>query len=172
MTHPKGFFVRHFGLRGVAIFEASKGLLAVVAAIWVLTLLHKDMHSVAGHILRVLHLNPDRQLYRWLLRNIGGITHGWLWIIFCLIVLYAIIRFVEAGGLWLEKEWAEWFALLSGTLYTPFLVYELVRHPTEFKWLGLALNLLIVVYLAWLLRDSYRRRRAAREGGASGQSAD
>jgi len=74
-----------------------------------------------------------------------------------------VIRFVEAGGLWLEKEWAEWFALISGAIYTPIAVYELVRHPTGFKWTFLILNLMIVIYLAWLLRDSYKRKKEARE---------
>jgi uncharacterized membrane protein (DUF2068 family) len=165
--HPKGFFVRHFGLRGVAIFEAGKGLLGLLAAIWVLTLRHKDMKEVAQNLLavlhKVLHINPDRHLFQLLQRSVGGLTHTGLHVITALIFLYVLIRFVEAAGLWLEKEWAEWLALVSGAFYTPFLVYELARHPTGFKWLGLGLNLVIVIYLAWLLRDSYRRRARLEE---------
>jgi uncharacterized membrane protein (DUF2068 family) len=165
--HPKGFFVRHFGLRGVAIFEAGKGLLALLAAVWVLTLRHKDMKEVAERLLqalhKVLHINPDGQFFRVIQRSVGGLTPRGLLVIAGLVLLYAVIRFVEATGLWLEKEWAEWFALLSGAFYTPFLVYELARHPTAIKWAGLGLNLLIIAYLAWLLRDSFKRRRATRE---------
>lgn len=164
--HPKGFFVRHFGLRGVALFEASKGLLAILAAIWVLTLRHKDMKEVAESFLaalhRVLHINPDRHFFQLIMRSVGGVTPSGLRVVALLILAYAVIRFVEATGLWLEKEWAEWFALISGAAYMPWLIYELVRHPTGFKWFALALNLVIVLYLAWLLRDSYKRRKAAR----------
>ena len=164
--HPKGFFVRHFGLRGVALFEAGKGLLAIVTAIWVMTLRHKDMKEVADHLLRelhrFLHINPDWHILRSALRAIGGITPRGLSVIALLILVYAAIRFVEAAGLWLEKEWAEWFALLSGAAYTPWLTYELVRHPTGLKWFALLLNLVVVIYLAWLLRDSYKHRKAAR----------
>jgi uncharacterized membrane protein (DUF2068 family) len=169
--HPKGFFVRYFGLRGVALFEAAKGALAVLAAAWIISLRHKDMKEVAESLLsalhKVLHINPDRHLFQLIQRSVGGLTHSGLHVIALLVLLYAVIRFVEATGLWLEKEWAEWFALLSGALYTPFLIYELARHPTLVKWLGLVLNLLIVLYLAWLLRDSYRRRKAERETGAA-----
>jgi uncharacterized membrane protein (DUF2068 family) len=164
--HPKGFFVRHFGLRGVALFEAGKGLLAILAAIWVITLRHKDMKEVAENLLRemhrVLHVNPDWHFLQSTLHSAGGITPSGLRVLALIILSYAVIRFVEAAGLWLEKEWAEWFALLSGAFYTPFLIYELLRHPTGFKWFALALNLLIVVYLAWLLRDSHQRRKMAR----------
>jgi uncharacterized membrane protein (DUF2068 family) len=165
--HPKGFFVRHFGLRGVSLFEAGKGALAVLAGMWVLTLRHKDMREVAERLLVILHkvlrINPDRRFFQSLLRSVGGLTPGSLRLIALLIFLYAAIRFVEAGGLWLEKEWAEWFALISGAIYTPIAVYELVRHPTGFKWTFLILNLMIVIYLAWLLRDSHKRKKEARE---------
>ena len=174
--HPKGFFVRHFGLRGVSVFEAGKGALALLAAAWVLTLRHKDMKEVADSLLtalhKILHINPDRHVFQVLQRSVGGLTHRGLHVIAGLILLYAMIRFVEAAGLWLEKEWAEWFALLSGAFYTPFLVYELIRHPTAIKWAGLGINVLIVLYLAWLLRDSYRRRTRAREALASQRSGD
>jgi uncharacterized membrane protein (DUF2068 family) len=162
-TDSKNFLARHFGLRGVAIFEAGKGLLAVAAAIWVVTLLHKDMQNVAARMLELLHINPDRHLYQWLLRTVGGLTPRGLWGIVALIMGYSVIRFVEAAGLWLEKEWAEWFALVSGALYVPFEIYHLIRHPTGIKWLILGVNLLVVVYLAWLLMDSHKRRQAARE---------
>jgi len=164
---PKGFFVRHFGLRGVALFEAGKGALAIVASIWVLTLRHKDMKEVAEKLLaflhRVFHLHPDGRIYQSLQRSVGGLTQGWLQVIAGLIVFYALVRFVEAAGLWLEKEWAEWFALVTGAAYIPFEVYQLFHHPNRFKWGVLAVNMLIVAYLAWLLRDSSRRRRAVRE---------
>jgi uncharacterized membrane protein (DUF2068 family) len=174
--HPKGFFVRHFGLRGVALFEAAKGVLGVLAAVWVLTLRHKDMQEVAQHLLnalhKVIHLNPDGNLFRWLQRTVGGLTPGWLRLIALGIFLYALIRFVEATGLWLEKEWAEWFALIAGAFYVPFEIYHLARHPTGWKWLILSVNLLIVLYLAWLLRDSYRRRARLAEMAGTSQGPD
>lgn len=160
---PTGFFVRHFGLRGVALFEAFKGGVAVVVTIWVLTLRHKDMKEVAENLMqglhRVLHINPDRHFFQLIMRGVGGVTPKGLRIVASLILLYAVIRFVEAAGLWLEKEWAEWFALISGAVYTPYLIYELARHPSAFKWWALALNLVVVVYLAWLLIDSYKQKR-------------
>lgn len=166
--HPQGFFVRHFGLRGVALFEAAKGGLAVMATVWILSLRHKDMEDVADHLLaamhRILHIHPDRGFFRMIQHSIAGLTPQGLILIACLVMLYAVIRFVEATGLWLEREWAEWFALISGALYLPWEVYELVHRPTHIKWIILGVNTLIVLYMAWLLRDSYKRRKQAREG--------
>lgn len=165
--HPKGFFVRHFGVRGIAVLEAGKGLLALAFGAWILTLVHKDMPTVAEHLLgalqRFLHISPDTRFYQWLLNEVGGVTPRGLGTIFFLALAYMAIRFVEATGLWLEKEWAEWFALISSSLYLPVELYELARHATWIKWGILTVNVFVVVYLAWLLRDSFKRRKALQE---------
>jgi uncharacterized membrane protein (DUF2068 family) len=166
--HPKGFVVRHLAVRTVALVEAGKGVLALLASIWVLTLRHKDLKEVAERLMesvhKVLHINPDRHFFQLMIRSVGGVTPKGMAMVALAIFAYAIIRFIEATGLWLEKEWAEWFALISGAAYAPFLIYELVRRPTGYKWIGLGLNVLVVLYLAWLLRDSHRRR--ARQASA------
>jgi uncharacterized membrane protein (DUF2068 family) len=163
MNTQKNLFARHFGLRGIALFEAGKGLLAVMVAIWLLSLLHKDIQDVAEHLLhflhRIFHLNPDGHLARSIIRGARRVTPGNLHLWIGGTILYSIIRFAEAAGLWLEKQWAEWFALISGCLYLPIEIYELAHHATPIKWAIFATNLLIVAYLAWLLRDLHNDRK-------------
>jgi hypothetical protein len=48
-------------------------------------------------------------------------------------LLYASIRFVEAYGLWHELAWSEWFGAISGSIYLPIEVYELVLGITAVK---------------------------------------
>jgi predicted membrane protein DUF2127 len=48
------------GVRLVAAFEAFKGLLALAAGAGVLSLLHRDVASIAEHLARHLHLNPAK----------------------------------------------------------------------------------------------------------------
>ncbi|HEY2912006.1 MAG TPA: DUF2127 domain-containing protein, partial [Candidatus Angelobacter sp.] len=63
MNTQKSLLAKHLGLRGIALLEAAKGLIAVLLAVWLVSLLHKDIQNVAEHLLRVLHkifrLNPD-----------------------------------------------------------------------------------------------------------------
>jgi uncharacterized membrane protein (DUF2068 family) len=162
-SHPKGFFVRNFGLRGIAIFEALKGLAALAIGIWVLTLIHKDMVHVAERMLEALHISPDRHFAQRVLRAASRITDKNLWMFVSIIVVYTGVRFTEAAGLWLEKEWAEWFALLSGALYMPYEVFELLRHATPLKWGIFVTNLIIVLYMAWLINDSHKRKNLTNE---------
>jgi len=161
-VYSKGFFVRHFGLRGVALFEAFKGILAVIGAFWVLSLRHKDLLLVAEHMLGRFHIAPDRNVARAFMHFAEKINGRDLRIVILLVLIYAGIRFTEATGLWLEKEWAEWFALISGGIYVPFEIAELIKHPNVLKWGILTTNVIIVLYMAWLLMDSYKRRRLIR----------
>ena len=163
MNTQKSLMAKHFGLRGIALFEAGKGLLAVMVAIWLLSLLHKDIQDVAEHLLHFLHrifrLNPDGHLARSIIRGARRVTPGNLHLWIGGTLIYSIIRFAEAAGLWMEKQWAEWFALISGCLYLPIEIYELAHHATPIKWAIFATNLLIVAYLAWLLRDLHKDRK-------------
>lgn len=163
--HNTSFFVRHFGLRGVALFEALKGGLAVAGAIWVTTLRHKDLLEVAEHMLRTVHVAPDRHIARAFMHFAEKINGRDLRIVVVLVLIYAAIRFTEATGLWLEKEWAEWFALVSGGVYIPYEIAEVVRHHNRTTWAILIVNILIVIYMAWLLFDSYKTRKVARRQG-------
>jgi uncharacterized membrane protein (DUF2068 family) len=159
MDERKNLLIKHLGLRGVAVFEACKGLIALAAGIWLFTMRHKDMSLVADRLLRLLHIAPQRHISQRVLGAAGKLDTHTIWLIFSGVLVYVIVRFVEAVGLWMELEWAEWFALLSGCLYLPWELYALTHHATALKWGIFGINLIIVLYLAWLLFDSHKRRK-------------
>lgn len=162
MDDRKNFLIRHFGLRGVALFEAGKGALALVLGFLLLAIRHGDVETIAIRILRLMHISPDRHFYHEVLRAAGRVTVHSIWLFVFGIVGYAALRFVEAGGLWLEREWAEWFALISGSMYIPWEIYELVRRANALKWLIFVINLLIVLYLLWMRIEMHRKRTKTR----------
>lgn len=161
MDNRKSFLVRHFGLRGVALFEAAKGFAALGLGFALLTIRHKDMERIAGRALGVLHVNPDRHFYHEIMQAASKVTTHSIWLFAFGVAMYALIRFIEARGLWLEREWAEWFALLSGSMYLPWEIYELVRRQTALKWIIFGINVVIVLYLLWLRVEMHRVRKQA-----------
>ena len=52
------------GLRTVALFEGLKGVLVFIAGFGLLALVHKDVQAIAELIVQHLHLNPARQYPR------------------------------------------------------------------------------------------------------------
>lgn len=167
MDTRKSLIARHLGLRGVALFEAGKGLMGLAVGAWLVSLRHKDLADVTAHLLRflhrTLHLSPDGHIARSIMHGASHVNHRNVHMLALLAFLYAIIRFTEGTGLWLEREWAEWFAVISGSLYTVPLTIELIKHPNLYTWGGFIVNGLIVAYMVWLLRDSYRKRKEIAE---------
>ena len=118
-------------MRAVAVFEAAKGLLVLVAGCGLLSLVHRDAQHVAETIVRQLHLNPARHYPRVFIQAAGRVSSSRLWMLAGGAFAYSVVRFVEAYGLWRLRPWAEWFAIVSGGLYLPVEVYELVGPNTR-----------------------------------------
>lgn len=138
------------GLQAVAVFEAIKGVAVLAAGFGVLTLLNKDAVEIAEHWVRKLHMNPEGHLSTVFLRAAEKVTDANLWAAAAGALAYSIVRFVEAYGLWNARVWAEWFALLSGCLYLPWEIYEVIAHPSPIKYGLLATNLAVVLYMLYV----------------------
>jgi uncharacterized membrane protein (DUF2068 family) len=147
------------GLRTVAIIEASKGILVLLVGFGLLALLHKNIDAVAQRLTRILHMNPQDRLSHVFLQVANRTSDKTLWVLALGALVYAIVRFVEAFGLWRGRDWAQWFALLSGAIYLPGELYSLMRHPHPLKWAVLAVNSLVVLYMLFLRLQAKRQLR-------------
>jgi uncharacterized membrane protein (DUF2068 family) len=146
------------GLRSIAVFETVKGLLGLAAGIAILTITHKDISDLAERAMNAVHMNPDSRIADWIFNATDKATPRSLMIIAIGGFAYATIRFAEAYGLWYAKVWAEWFALISGCLYLPLEIFELLKHANWFKWSVLVINLIVVIYIALIRMESHRAR--------------
>ena len=139
------------GLQVVALFEGAKGVLVLLVGFGLLSFIHKDLHFAAMRLVEHLHLNPARHYPRIFLDLTERITDSQLWAMAAAALIYSIVRFIEASGLWSEKKWAEWFGVLSGGLYVPVKIYELARGATWPKITVLVVNIGVVSYLLFVL---------------------
>ena len=141
----------------VALLEGAKGLLVLLTGFGLLALVHKDIHHGAVELVRHFHLNPGSHYPRIFLDLADRVTDTRLWAMAAAALSYAVIRFIEAGGLWLRRRWAEIFGALTGGMYIPVEIYELLHGVTWPKATVLVVNLWVVVYLvATLLRNGTR----------------
>jgi uncharacterized membrane protein (DUF2068 family) len=146
------------GLEAIAVFEAIKGIAVLAAGFGLLALVHRDLPEMVEHIIQHTHMNPEGHLSHIFLRAAERTSDARLRAIAGAAFAYSVVRFVEAYGLWNARVWAEWFAILSGTLYLPWEVYEIAIHPHPFRWLVFLGNIAILLYLI------YGRIRAIRIG--------
>jgi uncharacterized membrane protein (DUF2068 family) len=144
-------------IRAVAFFEAFKGAVVLLAASGLLSLIHKDVHAVAAMLIEHLHLNPASHYPQIFLDAASNLHESRLLWLAAGAGVYALVRFVEAYGLYGEKAWAEVLAAVSGVIYVPFELVELFHRPTWHGAFLLAINLLVV---ALMVRALLQRRRS------------
>lgn len=135
----------------VAAIEAAKGTIVLLAGFGLLGLLHKDLHALSGDIVAHLHMNPARKYPHIFIDLMSSLNDRRLWLMSGMALLYSTIRFAEAYGLWKQKTWAEWLALVGGCIYLPFEVYEVFKKPSFIHVSALVVNLVIVLLMAKVL---------------------
>ncbi|MBV9073156.1 MAG: DUF2127 domain-containing protein [Acidobacteria bacterium] len=145
------------GLRAVALLELLKGTLALAGGAALLTQLHKDLGDVVENILEALHLNPDHRIFQHMIDAAGRIDERRIVELFFVAIGYAIIRSIEAYGLWNARAWAEWFAIVSGSAYFPWEILEVIKHPHHpLRWAVLGVNILVVLYMIYVRWDTLK----------------
>ena len=148
-------------LRGIALFEAAKGLLVLSAGFGMLSLLHRDVEAVATRFIGHLHLHPSRKFAGIFIKAMSNVTDRELLSMALIAFVYSAFRLLEGYGLWKERAWAEWLALVSGIIYLPIEIYKVA---VKFNWEHVSVlvaNLLVVgliVTVMWGSRNSKRTK--------------
>ncbi len=150
-------------IEAVAFFEAFKGALVLIVASGLTLLMHRDLHALAERLVAHTHLNPASRYPHIFLEAVDHLQNTHLSLLALGAAAYSALRFLEAYGLFRRAAWAEVLAALSGAIYVPFEIANLLRHFTWLSLGALVLNVLVVlIMLAALMR---RRRSAGRNAG-------
>jgi len=151
------------GLRTVAVIEAAKGVGALALCLLLLFLLKQDLSQLAARLNTFLRLHPDSSLADWTFTMADRVTGRGILIAFSVGCVYVSCRFVEAYGLWRQRLWGEWMAVITGGIYLPLELYAIVRNPSLINFLILTANLLVVLYILSIMLDNRRKRKASRQ---------
>lgn len=143
----------HPGLHVIAVVEAVKGALALIAASGLAVVGPVSLQRWLHILIYRFQLDPQHGAIAWL---VAAITPNSVHVAAAAVLLYGVIHVVEAWGLWRARSWASWLGCLTAAAYLPFDVYALVRHPGWISLAVVAVNLLVVWVLA---RDLFKRRR-------------
>ena len=135
-------------MRAVAVLEAAKGALILCAGFGLLGFVHHDAQQLAERLVGHLHLDPANGYPRIFTDAAAALTEPRLALLAIGAAAYAVVRFVEAYGLWLSRRWAHWIAAISGAIYIPFELYALHAHAGWFAAGALVLNVLVVAIIA------------------------
>lgn len=134
----------HDSLRAVALFEAFKGAVVLLAGFGLLAIVHRDAQHLAEALVAHLHLNPASHFPRIFIEAATALTVPRAELLVVGAAAYVAVRFTEAWGLWFGRRWAEWFAAVSGAVYIPFEIYELAQRGGWLPAAALVANVAVV----------------------------
>jgi uncharacterized membrane protein (DUF2068 family) len=149
-------------VRFVAWLEAAKGVIVLLAATGLLSLVHKDVYQLAALLVEHAHLNPASRYPQIFLDAAAKFGDSRLLALAAGAALYSAVRLVEAYGLYFERAWAELLAAGSGAIYVPFELAGWVHQPS---WHAAALLVLNLAVVALMVRAMLQRRRPPAPGG-------
>ena len=141
----------------IAAERTARGVLLVAAGIYLLAKSGSNFGSVANHLARRLELDPQRPFIRHLVAKLGHLKQHEVKLFGGLALGYAALEITEGVGLFYRRRWAEWLTVVATSLLVPLELYELVRHPSPLKAGGIAVNIVIVIYLYRVVRRKGRR---------------
>lgn len=145
------------GVRAIAGFEATKGVAVILVGIGAFSLIGENVHEMGLKIVHYLGLE-NSEYSAFFLEAFDSIGEQGLQQLILFAALYSAIRFVEAYGLWREKVWAEWLAILSGAIYLPF---EFMKMAEGFAWWKAAITLLNILIVGYLIFVRIKTHKAS-----------
>lgn len=146
-------------IRVIAFVEALKGAVVLLAATGLLALLHRDLNELGIRLVEHTHLNPAAKYPHIFLDAMSHLDQPRLLWLAAGALLYAMVRLAEAYGLFWQRAWAEWLAALSGGVYVPIELIELIRRPSAFGLAVLLINMAVVAVMVLALLQRLRPAR-------------
>ena len=141
-------------LRLIAIFKLLKAVLLIAVGVGVLKLLHKDVAGAVEHWVELFRLDPNNHYIDAALEKASNATPGKIKELGLGSLIYAALFLTEGIGLWLEKRWAEWLTTIITSSLVPIEIYEIHRHPSPVRIAVLLINIAIVAYLVYRIRNN------------------
>jgi uncharacterized membrane protein (DUF2068 family) len=150
---------RNRWLIAIGVLKLLKAVLFISMGFGIIKLLHKDIADLLLHLTTALRFDPENRAVNILLEQAAMLSPHRLKLISFALFLYAALDVIEGTGLVLEKTWAEYFTLILTTSFLPWEFYEIVRRVTTFKIVLTLLNLLVVLYLAVVVKERMAERQ-------------
>jgi uncharacterized membrane protein (DUF2068 family) len=140
-------------IRLIALFKLFKAILLIAVGLSALHLLHKDLGEVVDHWVTKFNIDPGKHYVAEALEKFVNLTPQKIKALGIVSFLYAGLFLIEGIGLWMVKRWAEWFSVILTTSLIPVEVYEIYHHRSAIKCLILIVNIAVVVYLLYRIRN-------------------
>ena len=159
----------------IVFWKLAKGTLLILASLSIFFLEGRDLGGVLNHVLRWIHLDPEREFFvnigQWLDQITPASFREWEAGTF----LYGVLMLIVGLGFALRARWAIWLAIGEYAFFIPIEICKLLAARTDGHaghasgtlfgiphfdmWVILAANTALVIYLLKNRDNIFRPRR-------------
>lgn len=140
-------------LTAIAVFKFVKAVTLTALGLGALRLIRSDVRDQANAMFDALGQSIDVVPVLRLLRDIGALAPNSLRLVGAGAFLYAALFITEGVGLWRQRRWAEYLTVVATASFIPFEIFEISRRLTLPRVGAFVMNVLVVVYLVYRLRN-------------------
>jgi len=148
-------------LKFIILYKALMGFVELLLSISLLRLYGSNLEDAFKGFARYLHFNTENRLIASAIKGLGSIGNDTLIGVTIVLFLFGVLNLTEAWGLHVRRQWGEWLTVLATSLLIPFEAYEIILGVSAIKVVILALNVIIVYYLA-KHKEFFRKNRPGR----------
>jgi uncharacterized membrane protein (DUF2068 family) len=151
--HVRGLFL-------VGLFKLGKALFFGAAAAEALHLVHSNLGDLTMDAINMLRIDPTGHFASVVMDRVDLIGHHQLRQAGLYSAIYAVICLIEGIGLLNCKVWAEYVTVVLTAAALPWEIFELARRFETYKVGLMAANVIVLVYLVWVLWEKRKWDRA------------
>lgn len=146
------------GLVVIASYKLLGAMVCVAIGVGALKLIGKDIEDVLARIATDLRL-PESRFVNMIFDRAQLLDDPMLKRIGFAAFCYAAVGVLEAIGLYLEKTWGEFLTLIITASFLPLEIHEIMRRLTWVRVGMFTVNMLVLIYLIWMLGERAAQRR-------------
>jgi len=145
----------------IAVYKLLQALLFIAIGLGARHMLHKDVADDLAMLADRLRFNPESRFVNFVLDKASLLNDPVLRRIGFFAFSYAAVGLAEGIGLYLEKVWGEFLTLAITASFLPWEIFEIMRRLTWVRLGLLTINVLVLLYLAKVVAEGMKQRRAA-----------
>lgn len=139
-------------LRAVVLFAVGIALIANP---------HHNWGKTVANVARHLGLNPNSNGIEKIIHKLHAISSDRYAVYGIIALAYGTLEAAEGYGLWTRRRWAEYLTVLATSLLFVPEVWEIAHKATVLKAGALTVNVAVVLYLIYRLRQNRRPESGA-----------
>ena len=139
------------GLKLIALIKTIRGFGALSLAASLFWGSQQNLSQISEKLANYEFLAMISRLIGVTLAWLSSLPNNDLLSLSILALLFSVMRFGEAVGIWFNQSWAEWLAVSTGSVTAIFFIHRLIDGIEWTIAIFLIVNILVVIYLLKIL---------------------